>query len=323
MNYLINLDWLEFGASTSINLNLYSSSIGIYKISDVLILDKIKNYGLQKLNFNYCFKIFYLNDFVGFFYSKSLFNVNPGINSMVRIDNHVFYRKDFGFILKVIIDSLELTRTIIKRVDVCIDTDEDILNRFKNHFYNPKIQFRMRNKIKVNGTGISDEVLLVGSYKSKTKYISMYNKTKEINTSGKQYIRHNHFKAFGIKNIYRIELRIMNKLSDIKNIEIINLGKSEYLETIFNTYFDTLIHFIDIETKRKIEFISINNNGVLIKKVKKQKNFGGKKVKAIINFLDTEYKSKEFNGERKALKSIRTILLKKYGLETWYLTKKR
>jgi len=325
MNYLINVDWLKFGASTSINLNLYNS-YGIYKITDVLNLEECQDKGYTQINFSHCFKIKYKKTQIGFFYSKALdLNDYPGLNTMIWLDNHTFYRQDFNLILHLLFDSLKLTKTIIKQLDVCVDTDEDILTRFKTYYENPNIHFRNRNKIVVKGTGKSDYESQVGSFTSKTKYLKIYNKTREINTSSnKEYIRHIHYKHFGVKNIYRIELRLNYKLSDRKNIEVINLGQSEYLETIFNTYLDTLIHFEDVRSSKKLEYISIKDNGIKIKKEKRQKlNFGSKREKAIINFLYNEYKSDEFNGERKALKSVISVLIKKYGLEIWNNTRKR
>jgi len=325
MKYLVNVDWLEFTAVSSIDLTTYFNG-GIYKINNALSLEIITDWGYHSKNYNYCFRILYKKVDIGIFYAKVLDLCNIlGRNAEFRINNQILYRHDFGDILTSIIDGLMLNKTLIKRLDVCYDTDVDILLEFKNLFYNPNIQFRLKNKIKVNGTGSADEVLTIGSYKCGTKYIVVYNKTKEINSaSNKEYIRNIHHQVFGYKNIYRLELRIGSKHADRTNILVQNLHQATYLETILNTYIPSLISFKDIKSGTDINFITIDNSSARIKKVNKPMvKQGDKKHKSIINFLDEELLSNEFNSKRKELKSIRDTLLKKYGLETWYLIKKK
>ncbi len=225
--------------------------------------------------------------------------------------------------VKIIVEAMGLSNVKIKRLDVCYDTDFDVLSRFKTLYYDASTKFYMRNKIKVKGTGRDDDELTIGSLKSRSKCISIYNKTKEINTSNKEYIRNLHKKVFGLKTIYRVELRIMNRLLDIKNIDVMSLGRTDYLEGIFNSYFDTLVKFIDVETNEKIEFITLNDTGKRIKKETKPKvNRGGRQAKGVINFLDKEIKAYGLKGFGKNWKLLRLALLKKYGLEAWYSAKK-
>jgi len=325
MNYLLNVDYLEFRASTEIHLNNFLSA-GIYKFSNGLFLEMVKDYGFLKQTYSFCFKIRYKDDELGLFWAKSLdLSFENGFNTMVRIENKVFYVSVLGSVLKMIVETLGLRKTIIKRLDVCYDTDFDVLSCFKTLFYDASTKFKMRNKIKVKGTGRDDDELTIGSLKSRSKCISIYNKTKEINSnSHKEYIRNLHKEIFGLKTIYRVELKIMNRLLDVKNIDLMSLGNNDYLETIFNTYFDTLIQFEDLKSQEKIEFITLNNTGKKIQKEKKQKCLGGggKQVKAMINFMDKECKTSGFTGVRKDWKSVRSALIKKYGLEAWYLMKK-
>ncbi len=324
MKYLVNVDWLEFTAISTIDLTgLYAGSI--YKISDVLSLEIITDWGYHSKNYNYCFRILYKKVDIGIFYAKvlDLFNIS-GRSAEIKISNQTFYRQDFGEILKSINDGLMLDNSLIKRLDICYDTDVDILSNFKNLFYDPSIKFRFKNKIKVNGTGCADEKLYVGSYTSETKYINIYDKTKELNAKqNKEYIRTLHQNVFGYGTIYRLELRLSYKLPDRKNIIVTNLFQAAYLETILNTYYPSLINFTD-KDGTDINLITLNNTGIKIKKVSKPTlMYGGKKHKSIINFLDEELLSNEFNGKRKEMKSIRDTLLKKYALETWYKIRKK
>ena len=323
MNYLLNVDWLEFRGRTEIHLNNFLSN-GIYKITNSLILERLKDYGYQKQTYPFCFKIFYQDDNLGFIYTKSL---NPaldsGLNVLVKIDNCALYLPDLTSTLKTLLGTLGLTEIKIVRLDICYDTDEDVVSRFKKYYYDPTKKFKNRNKINVASTGRDDKTITIGSLKGREKCISIYNKTLEINKSHKEYIRNIHRKVLGFCNIYRIEIKLMNKLIDLKNINILYVGNKEYIETIFNTYFNTIIDFVDINTNEKIDFITINNTGKKLDRIKRTKNkVGGKQEKAYINFMDKEIKTNEFKGNIKAWNQIRSILIKKYGLENWHNVKK-
>lgn len=320
MKYLLNVDWLEFRASTEINLNNFLSK-GIYKFSNGLSLERVKDYGYLKRSYSFCFKMLYKNEDVGFFYSKVLnLGLSPGFNTLLKIDNKVFYKGNIAMILKTLLEALGLINTKIKRLDICYDTDVNVLSRFKTLYEDePSITFRFGKNISVTGTGKKNDVVYIGSITGK-KCIAIYNKTIEINKkSHKEYIREVHRKVFGYKPlIYRVELRIKERTLEIKDIDIMSINKSEYLETIFNTYFDNLVQFSDINTKEKIEFIKLDNSGEKLIRVKRIKSDGGNQIKGIINFLDKESKSKEFRGIIKACNQVRSALLKKHGLETWY-----
>lgn len=324
MNYLLNVDLLEFRSSTEINLNNYFTE-GIYKISSALFLERVRDYGYQKLTYSYCFKIHYEGDEIGLLYTKSLdLSLQYGLNTLVRIDNKVFYIGNIGLILKTLVDELGLIKTKIKRLDICYDTDIDVLTKFKKLYEDePSIKFKLDNKINVTGTGKKNKTVHIGSISGK-KCIAIYNKTLEIHTkSHKEYIRKIHGKIFGYKNIYRVELRIKERTEEINDIDILKLDRSEYLESIFYTYFFDLVQFFDVNSKEKVEFIQLNNTGKKLDRTKRTKNkIGGKQEKAFINFMDKEIKTNEFKGNIKAWNQIRSILIKKYGLETWYKVKK-
>lgn len=324
MNYLLNVDYLEFHASTRIHLNNYLSK-GIYKFSNGLFLERVKDYGSLKESHPFCFRMKYKNDNIGYLYTKTMdLALSPGLNILVRIDNYIFYVPFFGTMLKMIVEALGLLETKIKRLDVCCDTDFDALSKFKTLYYDTFTEFKLRNKLNVTGTGRDDKTIHIGSLESKVRCISIYNKTRQLKRANKEYIRNIHQELFGPRNIYRVELRIYSKTLELKNIDIINLQDKGYLETIFNTYYDSLIQFIDIKTNERIEFIKLDNTSKRLKKsVKQISKCGGKQEKSIINFLDKQSKTKEFKGLIKELNSIRSVLIDKYELENWYLTKKQ
>ena len=149
MEYSTQVDFLEFRGETRINLNNFLSK-GIYKFSNGLFLQSIKDYGSMKQSYPYCLKIQYKDDEIGILYSKTLdLSLSSGINTMLRIENKVFYTMNITSTLKMIVEALGLTRTMIKRLDICYDTDYDVLTRFKTLYYDPSMKFRLRNTIKV------------------------------------------------------------------------------------------------------------------------------------------------------------------------------
>ena len=324
MNYLLNVDGLEYVGATDINLNNYLSG-SIYKFPNGLILERVKDIGKLKHYYGYGFKILYKGDEIGFFYTKTLdLSYSLGFNSVVKIDNKVFYTKSIDSINKLIVEALELTTTKISRLDIAYDTDTDVLTKFKTLYNDSSTKFRFMNKIIVGASGRLDPQIPVGSLKSRTRCILIYNKTDEIKAKHKDYIRNTHNKVFGINNIYRVELRIMSKTLEIGNIDIMNLDNEMYLESIYNTYLDDLIYFTETKSNSKIEYITLNNTGMKLSRTVKQKiKCGGKQVKMVINFIDRECNSLGLYGVKTAWKLIRSTLIKKYGLETWYLTRKQ
>jgi len=315
MSYILNVDWLEFRASTFIHLNDYLSG-SIYKFPNGLFLEKNKNYSQAKQTYTFCFKIKDPNNDIGLLYAKAMdLSLESGLNIVIKINNHILYGGNLDFHLNRIVEALVINRTLIKRLDVCYDTDFDLLSSFRTLFYDNSIEFKRRNILTVIGTGKDDREIHIGRLGAKC--ISIYNKTRELQHSQKHYISNLHQKVFGFINIYRVELRLMHRLPGIRNINIFNLGDQTYLETIMGTYIDTLIQFVDIKTKGKINFISLNNTGLKIPKVTKIRGQGGeiKNAKMAINFLDKEIKG---SGKVKEWKGIKELLLKKYGLDIWY-----
>ena len=318
------MDWLEFRASTFIHLNDYHSG-SIYKFPNGLFLEKNKNYSQAKQTYTFCFKIKDPNNDIGLLYAKAMdLSLESGLNITIKIKNHILYGGKLNYHLNRIVEALVINRTLITRLDICYDTDFDVMSSFRRLFYDDSIEFKGRNMLTVIGTGKDDREIHIGRLGAKC--ISIYNKTKQLRHSQKQYISDLHQKTFSnpktynLKNIYRVEIRLMHRLPDMMNITLLNLGDQTYLETIMATYFDTLIQFIDKSSGKKIDFITLNDTGMKIPKVTKIRGQGGeiKNAKMAINFLDKEIKG---SGKIREWKGIRELLLKKYGLDTWHKIK--
>jgi hypothetical protein len=323
MKYLLNVDCLEFKGSSSINLNQNLSNDIYYFSNGLFVKLQNKNQNIYHPTYNY-FKIFYEQNEIGDLYTKSLdLSLINGHNFKIKINNEIFYGQDLGLMLKMIHEALLIDETKIIRLDICYDTNEDVLTKFKTLFNNVALQFKNEAKLYINGTGDKDKTLYIGSMQGREKCIAIYDKTKEINHSHKEYIRNLHRKTIGFYNIYRVELRLLNKLPEIANIDLMSLGSNEYLESIYNSYLDNLIYFTDKVTKERIEFITLNNTGIKIKKIIKKRSVGStKKMKEVINILEREHKTSTKTEERKAIKLVINKLIKDKELEVWYNNKK-
>ena len=316
MNYILNVDWLEFRASTFIHLNNYLSE-SIYKFPNGIFLEKTEDQ--SKRTYIFCFKIRDQKNDIGLLYTKAMdLSLKSGLNITIKIKNHILYGGNLNYHLNRIVEALVINRTLITRLDICYDTDFDVMSSFRTLYYDELTEFKRRNILTVIGTGKDDREIHIGRLGEKC--MTIYNKTRQLRFSQKQYISTLHQKVFGFINIYRVELRLMHRLPDIRNINLLNTGDQTYLETIMGTYFDTLIQFVDIRKGEKVDFITLNNTGLKIPKVTKIRGQGGeiKNAKMAINFLDKEIKG---SGKVKEWKGIKDLLLKKYGLDIWYKTR--
>ena len=178
--YLLNVDLLVFVGKTDIHLNNFLNN-GIYKFSNGLILKKILNKGELKHYYDHAFEISFKNNKIGFLHTKTLdLSFSNGFNTLVRINNNIFYTEDIGFVNKLIVEALEITKTKISRLDIAYDTEIDVLTRFKKFYYDPSMSFRYRGKINVCASGVDDRQIPIGSLNSGVKSILIYNKTSEI-----------------------------------------------------------------------------------------------------------------------------------------------
>lgn len=335
MKYLINPDCLQFRAHTDINLNDHESN-GIYKFSDGLLLKSTRgdNPYYKEFSYEFCFNISLNGEDIGLMYAKSLeLFTDYGSNVIIRLNNNVLYRTDLNSILETLRDKLQLKGLIIKELHICYDTPEDIMTKFRklredSIRKDSPIVMSKENKLFKTGGGYGDDNILVGSEKSKTKSITIYNKTKELRKSHKEYIREIHTKLFGYKTIYRLELKINYRLDDIKSIDVMKVSDKSYLETILNTYLNELIEFVDTNTGEILDFITLDNSSEKLPRNPKKKSVIGteakkKQVKTVINFMDKEIKNSSYKTVKQFWGLIRDILIKRYTLESWYEWKKK
>lgn len=329
MKYLLNVDHLSFRASSGINLNDITTK-NIYKFSNGLFIKFFKVIQDTKTSNSYWFKIFYQQSEIGLLFTKNLnLSFKPEAYIEIDINNNIFYESDIFTILEMLNDALKLDNIKLKRLDICYDTNKDIQTVFKDLYEEKEkqglVHFKNREKIYVSGTGKDNPTTYIGSIKSKTRCIHIYNKTKEINSSHKEYIKNIHRKLLGFGNIYRIEIKIFSKVLNNDKIDIWELNKTDYIERIFNTYYTELIQFMDMKTNNKIDLIELNNSGAIIKRNLKKRTVGNnaKKMKEVVNILDRELEDSTNRELRRALSLVKINILNKYELETWYNTRRK
>lgn len=141
----------------------------------------------------------------------------------IRLDNKVCYDDSIGY-LSHMESKLGIEFDSISHIDIAMDFDRNIINKFYRLLHNEEIDFIILNK----RVGMAEEVkdllnvstgLRSNIHKFKSFYIQNkergltlngYDKTKEIEDNGnvKGYIK----EVLGFKHIYRLEVRTTHKL---------------------------------------------------------------------------------------------------------------
>lgn len=136
--------------------------------------------------------------------------------------------------------------TSIKRIDIAIDSnDTDVLSFIKKYVNSPKIKVKGKQKIIETITvGKASKTVYYGSPKS-GKQIRIYDKTDEVESSGKDYIL-DFYALNGLDyetaEVQRIELTLRTKYT--RNIDILRLSDTNYLASICRTNFKNYFEFI-------------------------------------------------------------------------------
>lgn len=198
----------------------------------------------------------------------------------LKIENHLLYTSDWMIIFELICEKLQIIVNNVSRLDIAIDNTQNIKDFMG--FYVSRLEKKLKRAGKspkqhengaVNGIRFDEDggyaSFKIGSSKS-DKYITIYNKTSEIQSkSNKKYII-DFWKNTGIdtdKTIYRTEIRLNSKaLQTIKNFEIDKLDDKKYLASIFKTQAENFFEFFyacDTNSTRcpRIKIIDYDNLG--------------------------------------------------------------
>ena len=240
---VINIDYLELSFNGIIPTTSTNQSINLNNKCYIELIKKLDS------NFYNVGEIFIENRFVGII----KFNPRNGFldENVIhfKLENSLLYHSNFTDYIEYL-KSL-FTYQYIIRIDVALDIVRSNILRRLNTIYKSRKTFL---KGKSNETLITNQKQLLqyilGSNKSQ-KSLKVYNKSKELQTSGKNYIQH-FWKINGIdyqnNEVERIELTLRTNHS--KHIDYTQLNNSDYLSSILTTHFKNYFEFYRITNER-------------------------------------------------------------------------
>lgn len=259
----------------------------------------------------------YLHNFDVYLYGEHVANLCafPGLSALdmnmpknaisLKIENHLLYTDNWLVIFDYICEKLQISISNVTRLDIAIDNTKNV-KEFMNFYITDKDVKRAGKSPKEHEKGGVSAVRFdeengfcsfrVGSVNS-DKYISIYNKTSEIQShSNKKYITE-FWQSSGIdtneqEQVYRTEIRMNSKaIANIKNFEIDMLDNKEYLASIFKTQTNGFFEFYynsDSNSSRcpRIELIDYDNLGAtFLNKTKKEPPKDVYKAKLTLHLL--------------------------------------
>lgn len=263
--YTINLDWLELMCSG--NLVEYDVALEKYSYDNGnLILAKLST-GTKI--FKYSYEMFFQGKLFGKCHVSPR---NPEILKsdaiQFQIENNKLY--EIGAIKDVrhVFTRLAWAVTNVTRIDIALDGVKVL--HLIDSFVKGQIQKLGKAKVKPFFTGKRIiEGFDVGS-KASNKWITGYNKTAEIERSGKKYIS-DFWKNSGLdttQTIERLELKLRNEeIKKIFGFDWKELDDFEFLASIFRTTMKNFFEFVEmsndsnVSRQKKIEFINWDNIG--------------------------------------------------------------
>lgn len=227
-----NVDKLEIVYST-MNSNIFQISNDLKRVSNK-----------KKINDNRFQDVFENKDYlVGL---NNRYSNEDGEKVKIKIKNYSLYNTDYIAILKPLISKYNLEEKEVN-IDICLDTDSNIYQTF-DHIKNNTKKYTTNKTFWTSKYG--DEAynqIIIGS--KKEFYFRLYNKSKELLKSKKEYISNQHKNEFGShKTIYRLELALKPKHCKDMRLDVFRLQDREYLKQIFKTYFIDRCYYKEINT---------------------------------------------------------------------------
>ncbi len=152
----------------------------------------------------------------------------------VIIENKALYINDFVKIIENLMNKYNLNIHDV-HLDICLDTDSNIFDLVDGIIGNEdEYKWNKCKTSKEYQVGYSQ--IIVGS--DNNFYFVLYDKSKELKNSKKDYISQIHKKAFETNDhIHRLELRLKPKHCKDIDIKFLRLNDEEYLQQIFKTYY--------------------------------------------------------------------------------------
>jgi hypothetical protein len=253
VRYTINLDWFEVLFSGQ--LIDYESPLSKYEYDQGRI--RLVKKDMPTKLFKYSYDLFFNNRHFAHI------NLCPRNNAIIKPDTIQFQAKnnvlyESGFIEDVIYISRAMAWKMlnISRLDIAID-GVDALQICRNtrtelnhtgkweKLGRADFQFFTKGKRgKLTGYNVGSP--------SSSKWLTVYDKTLELQSSNKNYIKEMWDKA-GIdtsKNVERIELKLRNEaIKMVVGFDWTKLSDFEYLASVFRSQIKNLFEFVDVNDK--------------------------------------------------------------------------
>jgi len=332
--YSINPDYLEFRCQDTtgyISSFITNGSNKLYIISQNLKLSKTLDFKYYSQKYLKCFEILLNEEKIGFLYTDPVRNTYYSTNDIIsiRIDNQVLYNPELSSILKQSLDELQLTFKGISRLDIAYDTDVDVLKKFKR-LYNQlnRYSYKNRGKTTVNGTGLYDTQINIGSLRSQGKTVIIYDKSTLLRQQSKAYLNDLYETIFHDDSVYRVEVRVTSKTTGKYEIDLYKLGDKAYLESLFIEFSESMLDFrykqsnTNTTRQKKVPFLELNGSSInLTKKLKSTVVKGNNSMKYLIWKLHCDLKRGEFQLMKREIMKVIGLYVEMSGLQDWYRKK--
>jgi hypothetical protein len=319
--YCIALDWLEIILTGEISiLEDINRNKNEFDLGNGIIAKQTTT--INHIGFKQSFLIFLDDESIGYLHygnTRKMKFKSPKSN-LLHINNHILYQKDLPDKIYRLQKGLGLNFSHFYRMDIAID-GSDMISTY-NYLTRSKSLAKKRAVIQ---QGIIDEKtkkhssFIIGSRKSE-KYISLYNKTLEIEKKGKWYIKE-FWKENGLNenSIDRLELRLKAKALKSFNHDFEYLVNPNYLAGYFKLNAGDWLEFIDIKNKKRKNLIDWSKfaKTEIIKLTKTEAANNIVSMKTTIKVLYEELMKSQDEIYLKCISS----LCKKYNLESWAKSK--
>lgn len=305
----------------------------------------------------YIFKVFYNSLQIGILETSPNLPTIHSDNFLFKLENNLLYQSDFLELLNGFLDHYQAKITNISRVDIAIDNigylipflndywrnnqDKKVLRKGKKVRKTKKSGFSCYNETKENSYFLESQNTLYldessniingfrfGSRQS-NKYITIYNKTNELETSNKKYIER-FWQENGIDTnnpVYRFELRLESEaVKAIKDFDISKINEAGYLASIVRTHIRNYFDFVyntdsNISRCKPIELFNFEQmQGTLLQKCKQKDINDRYKAKITIHCLFKLTLEKRISEKTyQEVKNYINELLEKFDLNDWFL----
>ncbi len=275
---LLNIDWLEF---MTIAEDLSFIGVDEIKFGEFLFLDR----GMGNMVFKRSYEVFYRGESCGYVFCEPRSNVIREDYVQVEISNHVLYSEDWYIIAKGIMEALNLRFNNFSRVDFAVDGKLGVLEFFNNFVgaildEDKEVLYRKKGKMKLDIGEFDSKrgrfnYIRIGSPKS-DKFVVCYDKSREIDKSGKYYIRE-YWRKNGLVGggIERLEFRLKSKvLKEVEDLTLEKLTDKEYCWRLLRSFFEKWFEYAiedgqkNISRKRVLRIFDFPVGGEVLRRVK-------------------------------------------------------